>query len=227
MSLSLKDLSFIQRAGQAAHDAAEAISGTVRSRAESMVASMSSQPFSAESEQAIARFKTLSRMSQGLVQVETQLQELYTVAYDLANPASDVIVVKALKQRKNSTALAVDVVAKPSKAGKTPNANRIGRKAAILTANDSKLLQYLQSVLKADEWTAQTGGIMSAGSGLPLGSVGVSLRKVLASGAVKSGKRGMYQLGAAITAPTVKIATPKKTNPVVATKARMLTPTEN
>jgi hypothetical protein len=217
MSLSQKNLSSIQKAGQSAHDAAEAILVTVRTQAESMVASMASQPFSAESEQAIVRFKTLSRLSQGLVAIEAQLQELYAVASDLANPASDVIVVKQVKQRKSSNALAVDVVEKPAKAAK---AKKGGRKASALTANDSALLQYLQGVLKAGEWTTQTGSTMAAGSGLPLGSVGISLKKILASGAVKAGARGMYQLGAAIAAPEVKIAPAKKAKPVVAKKAR-------
>ena len=220
MSLSQKNLSSIQKAGQAAHDAAEAISVTVRTQAEGMVASMASQPFSAESEQAIARFKTLSRLSQGLVEVEAQLQELYAVASDLANPASDVIVVKAVNQRKSSNALAVDVVEKPAKAIKAAKAKKPGRKPFALTANDSVLLQYLQGVLKAGEWTTQTGSTMAAGSGLPLGSVGVSLKKILASGAVKAGARGMYQLGPAIAAPEVKIASAKKAKPVVAKKVK-------
>jgi hypothetical protein len=220
MSLSQKNLSSIQKAGQAAHDAAEAILVTVRTQAESMVASMASQPFSAESEQAIVRFKTLSRLSQGLVAIEAQLQELYAVASDLANPASDVIVVKQIKQRKNSNALAVDVVEKPAKAIKAAKAKKGGRIAATLTANDSTLLQYLQGVLKAGEWTAQTGAIMAAGAGLPLGSVGVSLKKILASGAVKAGERGMYQLGTAVATPVVKVAPAKKTKPAVAKKTR-------
>jgi hypothetical protein len=220
MSLSQKNLSSIQKAGQAAHDAAEAILVTVRAQAESMVASMASQPFSAESEQAIVRFKTLSRLSQGLVAMEAQLQELYAVASDLANPASDVIVVKQLKQRKNANALAVDVVEKPAKAIKAAKAKKGGRKAATLTANDSTLLQYLQGVLKAGEWTAQTGSIMAAGSGLPLGSVGLSLKKILASGAVKAGERGMYQLGTAVSAAEVKSIPSKKAKPAVAKKAR-------
>jgi hypothetical protein len=220
MSLSQKNLSSIQKAGQAAHDAAEAILVTVRAQAESMVASMASQPFSAESEQAIVRFKTLSRLSQGLVAIEAQLQELYAVASDLANPALDVIVVKQLKQRKNANALAVDVVEKPAKAIKAAKAKKGGRKAATLTANDSTLLQYLQGVLKAGEWTAQTGSIMAAGSGLPLGSVGLSLKKILASGAVKAGERGMYQLGAAAAAANVKSAPVTKAKPAVAKKTR-------
>jgi hypothetical protein len=220
MSLSQKDLSSIQKAGQAVHGASEAILATVRSQAESMIASVSSQPFGDESEQSIARFRVLARLSQGLVEVEAKLQELYAVASDLANPASDVILVKTIKQRKSSNALAIDVVAKPAKTVKVAKAKKGGRKAATLTSNDSTLLQYLQGVLKAGEWTAQTGAVMAAGAGLPLGSVGVSLKKILASGAVKSGERGMYQLGAAIGAPEVKSAPAKKAKPTSSKKVK-------
>jgi hypothetical protein len=61
---------------------------------------------------------------------------------------------------------------------------------------------------------------MAAGSGLPLGSVGLSLKKILASGAVKAGERGMYQLGTSVTAAEVKSASARKAKPAVAKKAR-------
>jgi hypothetical protein len=71
MSLSKKNLSSIQKAGQAVHSASVAIAATVRSQAESMVSSVASQPFGAESEQSISRFKSLASLSQGLAAVET------------------------------------------------------------------------------------------------------------------------------------------------------------
>jgi hypothetical protein len=204
MSLSPKNLSSIQKAGQAAHDATEAIAATVRTQAESMVANMASAPFSAESEQAISRFKTLSQLSQGLTAVEAQLQELYAVASDLASAASDVIVLPAISKRKASTnASAVDVVAKPAKAAKQVKPKKGGRKAVSLTANDTKLLSYLQGTLKSDAATAITGNAMADGSGMPLGSVGLSLKKILATGAVKLVGRGTYQLDAE-AAPVAK-----------------------
>lgn len=223
MSLSQKNLSSVQRAGQAIHDASEAIAATMRAQAESMVASVASQPFGVESEQSIARFKILARLSQGLATVEAQLQELYSMATDLANPASDVIALPALTKRKTANAAAVDVVAKPAKATKATKVARAkkgGLKNSALTANDSTLLQYLQGVLKAGEWTSHTGAVMAAGSGLPLGSVGVSLKKILASGAVKAGERGMYQLGADATIPEVKRAPVKKPKVVAVKKAK-------
>lgn len=223
MSLSPKSLSSIQKAGQAVHDASEVIAATVRTQAESMVASMASTPFSAESEQAISRFKTLSKLSQGLAAVESQLQALYATAADLANPASDVIVLKSVGSRKSiANAAAEDVLAKPAKAAR--KAKKVGRKAAALTANDSKLLQFLQGVLKANDDTVMTGQAMSDGSGMPLGSVGLSLKKVLAAGAVKLVGRGTYRLGSAVATaaakPIVKAATARKAKAAVVMPAK-------
>ena len=70
------------------------------------------------------------------------------------------------------------------------------RKTATLTANDTRLLQFLKMALSTTLWTPLTGSAMAKGSGLPLGSVGISLKKVMGTGAVKKGARGTYKLAA-------------------------------
>jgi hypothetical protein len=228
MSLSSKNLSSIQKAGQAVHDASAAISTTVRTQAESMVACMSAAPFSAESEQSISRFKTLAKLSQGLGAVEAQLQELYALATDLASPASDVIMLPSTHKRQAVTnAAAVDVTVKPAKpARKAKSAKKGADKGVVFTANDSKLLDFLQGALKGGAASKLTGNAISAGSGLPLGSVGISLKKVVAAGAIKQLSRGTYQLVATSTATapvavsTEKNAPTKKIKPAVAKKVK-------
>jgi hypothetical protein len=222
MSLSQKNLSSIQKAGHAAHEASEALAATVRSQAESMVASMATAPFSVESEQAISRFKTLSKLSQGLATVEAELQSLFAIANDLASAASDVIVVRAITKRNTATnAVAVDVVAKPTKAAKKVKAEKGGRKAAVLTANDTKLLHFLQGALKPNEVTTMTGNAMAECSGLPLGSVGLSLKKIMATGAVKLMGRGAYQLDAG-AAPVAAAEAAPVTKKVKAVRAEVV-----
>jgi hypothetical protein len=219
MSLSQKNLSSIQKAGQAVHEASVAIAATVRSQAESMVSSVANQPFGAESEQAISRFKALARLSQGLTAVEKELQGLYSIATELASPASDVITLPAVAKHEATNAAAVDVVAKPFKA---KAAKKAGRKASSLTANDSKLLTYLSGALKGGDSQAITGSKMSVSAALPLGSVGVSLKKLIASGAIKQVGRGTYALGTGAvttTEPAAKSKPVRKTKPVKGEKA--------
>ena len=223
MSLSQKDLSAIQKAGQAAHHASEVIGLTVRTQGESLVGKLSRQPFGSESDQVIERFKSLSSLSQGLIAVEAQLQKLYVLANELASPAGDVIVLPAGNKRRTlSNAAAVDVVAKPAKvAKKVQKVKRAGRKSAApgsLTANDSKLLAYLHSVLKAEAATSLTGGAMAAGAKLPLGSVGISLKRIIAFGAVKSVGRGTYQLN---SSPVTAVAEPEKAVTLVVKNAKV------
>jgi hypothetical protein len=80
-------------------------------------------------------------------------------------------------------------VTKVSKVAKAP-------KPITLTANDSRVLDYLKGVLKADSWTTLTGATVAQGAGMPLGSIGISLKKVVLAGAVKKTGRGSYQLAA-------------------------------
>jgi hypothetical protein len=137
----------------------------------------------------------LARLSQGLAGVEKELQALYSIAIDLASPTADVIALPMVTKHEATNASAVDVVAKPAEA---IGVKKTRRKTATLTSNDSKLLDYLVGVLKGCDSVAITGSKMAAASSLPLGSVGVSLKKIIASGAVNQVGRGIYQLGTAL-----------------------------
>lgn len=220
MSLSQRNLSALQKAGQAVHAAAEAIGSTVRSQAQNIVSNVASNPFGAESEQAFGQFRSLARLSQDLIAVEQQMQSLYAAALELARPEADVVMVQAARKSKIAAPKdpVQDVEAKPAKQAKAkriskvkteakelPVSKRKSKKAETastpktpkpitLTANDGKLLQFLQGALKVDTWTGLTGVEMSKGAALPLGSVGVSLKKLLDMGAIKRGERGSYQI---------------------------------
>jgi len=109
---------------------------------------------------------------------------------------------------------------------RSKKAKKGGRQAVALTANDNKLLSFLQGTLKGGAPTVITGNTMSVGSGLPLGSVGISLKKIVATGAVKQVGRGTYQLlgsaAAPAAEPVVKSAPTKTVKPAVAKKAKAI-----
>jgi hypothetical protein len=206
MSLSNKNLSLIQKAGQASFSACEAVSQAVVSEAKSMVSIVSTQPFAPESEHAIARFKALSTLSHELVAVEAKLKALYASALELSNPASNVIMLPAAqKVEALEYSAAVDVVAKPSKKAAPVKSSKktknVAGKPATLTPNDNKLLKFLQRALKDGSAKTITGSAMSAGSKLPLGSVGLSLKKIMQLGLVEMLARGTYKLSEAQPAP--------------------------
>lgn len=198
MSLSKTTLSAIQQAGQALHKATVVVGGAVRAQAEHMVATVASQPFEAEGEQAFTNFKMLARLSQDLLSLEQQLKNLYATASELASPEMDVVAALPHAAARNRAAVAAaddvaeDAVVKPASVRR--NKSTKPTPAVALTANDSKLLAFLQSVLTAKKSTALTSVQIAKGSGLPLGSVGVSLKKVIASGALSKSGRSSYQL---------------------------------
>ncbi len=227
MSLSKTTLSAIQQAGQALHKATVVVAGAVRAQAEHMVATVASQPFEAEGEQAFTNFKMLARLSQDLLSLEEQLKALYATASELASPEMDVVAALPHGPTRSRAATAADdvaedVVVKPAStkrakpaaqsgdknlaqpaaklaaktAAKAPAKSAAGKvaRAITLTANDNKVLQYLKSVLKPGVPGTITGVAISKGADLPLGSVGISVKKVLASGAVKKNGRGTYLL---------------------------------
>jgi len=236
MSLSSKNLAAIQKAGHAVYSAADAIAQTLNTQAQSTVASAASNLLGAAFDQDLARLKAMARLSHGLNAAEVQLRELYALAQELADPASDVMIaLPSVSKRKLSNTTAVDVLEKPAKAAKaskktTPKAppkakaikpSKRTKTTGSLTANDSKLLSYLLTVLTADTWTTLTGAVMASGSGLPYGSVGASLKKILAAGAVKAGDRGQYQLGAPVSATeTVAADGPAEQTPAPKKKSK-------
>ncbi|NVO07199.1 MAG: hypothetical protein HXX19_15355 [Rhodoferax sp.] len=215
MSLSKTTLSAIQQAGQALHKATVVVAGAVREQAEHMVATVASQPFQVEGEQAFANFKMLARLSQELLALEEQLKGLYATASELASPVMDVVaaIPNARARAAAPNDVAEDAVVKPAsvrsakRTTRKPAAKPASQTAArskaqkaakpvALTANDTKVLDYLKTVLKAGEWLDLTGASVAQGAAMPLGSVGISLKKVVASGAVKKRGRGSYQIAA-------------------------------
>jgi hypothetical protein len=216
MSLSKTTVVAIQQAGEAVHRATVVVAGAVRDQAEHLVSAVASQPFEAEGDQAFANFKLLARLSQDLQALEGKLRTLYANASELANPALDVVNALPHSAKPNPAPFGKDgaedavvkpasgrsarAAAKPAKPMKAA-AGRAGKSGeaatpAALTPNDRVLLQHLQSVLGTNAWTRLTGAAMAHGAGLPLGSVGVSLKRLVAAGAIQQGPKGSFKRSA-------------------------------
>lgn len=193
MPLSSDEISTIQNAGVALHRASATIAEALRLQAERMVKLVALQPFQTESEQALTQFKTLAGLSQELKVQEERLRGLYASAEELlqeprrpAPPASRV-----------ATAEKAPVEKSTARKSRSKSSKKAPRTPGPLSPNDHKVLQYFQKVLKPGESLALTGSVIAAGSGLPKGSVGISVTRVVASGAVKRGPGGTFQLAAA------------------------------
>lgn len=200
MSLSPSTLSAIQQAGQGLHAARQAVSGAVQSQAEQMIAIVASQPFSPESDRAYAQLRTVSRLAHELQAMEEQLRALYTSAAEMLEAETPVLVAlpghapRSRARALGSSEGAQDVVAKTVPSRKSNIQEGQSDKSQRTSSNDEKVLRYLKTVLDRRNWRSLTHAAIAQGSGIPLGSVGLALRRMAAAEKVREGNKGAYRL---------------------------------
>ncbi|MEO7160746.1 MAG: hypothetical protein ABJA84_09620 [Polaromonas sp.] len=200
MSLSPSTLSVIQQAGQALYTARQAVSRAVQENAQQMVAMVASQPFSPESDRAYAQLRAVARMAQELKAMEEQLEVLYIAAAEMVQPETPVLAALPGHERRSRSRSedagedAEEVVVKTAPSGKPKTHEGKSPKPARQSANDEKVLGYLKTVLDRRSWKTLTQAGIASGAGIPLGSVGLALRKLLAAGSLREGSKGAYRL---------------------------------
>jgi len=179
MSLSASDLSSIQQAGVALHNASQCLNQALRTQAQAMVERVTAEPTHLGSDNVIAPLRALAGLNHELQTMELQLKRVY----------ADLSGLQFVPLHES---------AEPARRRSPVRSERVRRKTVALTLspNDTKVLTYLRSALNTSDWTPLTGAVVAAGAGLPKGSVGVSITRVLASGAVRRGAGGTYQLAA-------------------------------
>ena len=57
-----------------------------------------------------------------------------------------------------------------------------------------RLMVCFKTVLDRRSWKAYTHAAVAQGAGIPLGSVGLAIRRVIAVGTVREGQKGSYRL---------------------------------
>jgi hypothetical protein len=209
MSVTPSTLSAIQQAGQSIDLARQSLVTAVNEHAQRVMAAVAEQPFSVDNDQLFSSWKTLSRLAQEVTAIEEQFKAIYQTAADLVQPETAVLMALPHSARykapgRSSTgdagsATVEDVTFKPrgAKRGPKPGAARSRQGAANvggLSPNDVKTLDYLKSVLNRKSWTRLTQASMASGAGLPLGSIGLALRRLITSKQVIEGQKGRYKL---------------------------------
>ncbi len=196
--LNRTTLSLLQRAGEALYAAQRAVAQEVQSHAEGVVHAVASAPFSPESDRAYAQLRSVARLSQELQAMDEQLRGLYGSAAAMETPEPQVLAALALgAPAGRGTALAQDAEVKRPRTAPAPTArgSRRTQAAPRLSRNDEKVLAHLQRTLRAEGWTEMTHAAMARGAGIPLGSIGLAVKRLLKAGVLLEGERGHYRLG--------------------------------
>ncbi len=209
MSISPKTLLLLQKAGENLYAARNALAQDVQQHASRVVHMVASEPFGNDADRAYAQLRSIARMAHELQAMEEQLKTLYGSAMELAAAEPQVLVDlsdRSPRARVQPSALGVeeaqDVQIKPvqpkqplrKKATASVTAEP-ARPRQRLSANDQKVLAYLKQVLDRRSWKPLTQVAIADGAGIPKGSVGLALRRVIDAGMVREGQKGNYRLG--------------------------------
>ncbi len=190
MALTNDALSYIQQAGQALHNANAVVAKTMQDQRDVALKKL----LSAEGEVAYKSLQFLAKLTQELESMEEKLTEMYVSA---SYQASGKIIVVASKRKKGTTRSLTKIretlVAPRTQPIRKPRSKKILTREN-LSNNCKKVLGFLESALKKDEFTAFTLQAIADGAGIPPGSVPESLAKVISLGSVVVGARGQYKI---------------------------------
>ena len=208
MSISPSTLLALQKAGEGLHTARQAFAQEVQSNAGRVVGIVASEPFSSEADRAYAQLRAVTRMAHELQSIEEQLKTMYGGAAEMMQPETPVIVALPDHGRRSRAHQgagdldeAEDVIVKPALHRQSPKAKPLRKRAKEtasqpqrLSSNDEKVLAHLQKVLDRRSWVTLTQGTIAQGAGIPLGSVGLAMRRLVAAKAVRERGKGSYRL---------------------------------
>lgn len=202
MSIAPSTLLALQQAGEGLYAARQAFAQEAQLNANRLVGIVASEPFSNKADRAYAQLRSIARMAHELQVLEEQLKTMYGSAAELVAADTSVLVAladRSTRSREGANAIssqsAEDAVVKPArqKQGLKKRAPVVGQ-VRRMSANDEKILAYFKTVLDRRSWKPLTHAIIGQGAGIPLGSVGLAIRRVIAVGAVREGKKGSYRL---------------------------------
>jgi hypothetical protein len=207
MALPAQTLAAIQAAGAAVYVADAALKEAVQSYAEQVKLAMVENPFDMGNDSLFDDWKTVARLSRAVGQVEAEFQKIYNAATDLSAGAIPAVLTMpslSAPQGKVSSDLAMvqeieatDAVIKklPKKIKAAAQAKLAAQQSTSLNGNAAKVLARLLDMLNPSTFVKINRAAVGEEIGLPKGSIGASIAKLLDTGHLIEGGVGEYKLG--------------------------------
>ncbi len=203
--LSSQTLSALQAAGSAIHAADAELKTSVQDLSDRVKTAMLDNPFDIGNDNLFESWKTLARLSQAVAQAETEFARIYNAAANVAAPARTGVsampkLAAPKKKGKTTEALAVvteveatdAAIKKTTKKGKTAAAKKKTKRP--LGGNTAKVLARLQEILNTGEFVKLNRTAVAADVGIPKGSIGASIVKLLQMGQLIEDASGSFKL---------------------------------
>lgn len=213
MTLTPKILAIIQKAGNAVFNADAALKEAVADSAKKVSDAMTKNPFDGHHDSLYEDWKNVARISQAMSTIEAELKSLYALAggepvrkvpkLALSAPkaaplevltAIDVtdVVAKRTPRKLKGAKKASKPAAKKSVSGGVNDVKRARR--AKGQDNSAKVLAHLQTVLNDQAFSKLNQSSVAVAIGLPKGSIGASVKKLIQEGKVIQGEGKEFKL---------------------------------
>jgi len=203
MTISSKTLDSIQFAGAAAFAAHAELQNTVSEYSEQVKTAVLSNAFDMGNDNLFEEWKTLARLTQAVAQIETELRKVYSVAS--AFSSGNTSTVRALPTLLSTTLSqqpmevvarinATDVRVKKTSTKSSKSVTVKQKKDRPLRGNTAKLLTHLLQKLNKNEFVEVNRSALAGEIGIPIGSIGASVSKLLQMGHIVLGPKGKLKL---------------------------------
>lgn len=206
MSLSVNTLQSLQQAGQCIYDCRERLKAEVSRHTERLVSVMANQPTGPTVDGVFAQVKQVARLHQELQALEDQLRHIYQTAEQIKG--DEIEVIDALPHRRVSGSSAppatedarmvVSPVAKKVKKARPsreiPSQTDVSHRPGRVSANDEKVYRALRRLLKTHKGEQLSQSQIAREAGIPVGSIGVSIKRLVRVGRISHNQRGAYHI---------------------------------
>jgi hypothetical protein len=190
MTLSSKTLDAIQVAGSAAFKADAQLKGAVQDYATRVHAAMLQNPFDLANDSLFEEWKSVSRLSQAVAQIEAEMRKIHAAASNLhgvALPSRKPLALAAPTRAESSTLEVVEqveatdvVIKKPRKLKR--KVSHKAKSAGPLPSNATVLLAHLAKLLNPNTFEKINQSGIALAINMPKGSIGASVNKLVKEG---------------------------------------------
>ena len=195
MSLSSATIS-VQKAGSAVFQADVELKSALKDYSEQVIVAMRQNPFNIGNDALFENWKSLARFSQTVSQIELELKKVHSfISALVADEPLSAKPVLALATPADLAPTDVVVKRKKPKAMPAPAPAGTASNPAELKGNAAKLMQHLETLLKPDEFAAISQTAIATLTGIPLGSMTASVKRLTEAGHIVAGPAGTFKLG--------------------------------
>lgn len=193
MTISPKILSIIQKAGTAVFNADAVLREATADSAKKVSDAMTKNPFDSQHEVLYQHWKTVAGISQAMSTIEAELKKLYALAAAVPTHSAPTLALAAPGTAPLEVLNAIDVTDVVAK--RSPRKPR-GAKRRSAQDNTAKVLAQLQKVLNHQTFANLNQSSLATAIGLPKGSIGASIKKLIQDGKLVQGQGKEFKLAA-------------------------------